>query len=181
MDRAGRRIDSEEPVRYTFGMAVTQLKNASWVDLGEKYEVLAMAAPRNFETVASLGIQRVVYLLSTRGLSALYGSEEALAKRYLEVGITPYWVPTPNLGVPESVAPMQKALEFLNDGPTRTGAIHCQYGVGRTGLTLCCAMVKRGMVAQSATESLLRQRKFPLQSRSQLLYLSEFLQAENQP
>jgi hypothetical protein len=156
------------------------LGNASWVDVGQGFEVLAMSAPPaekvsggGYEILFGLGIRRAAYLLDPWGLRSLYGSEEALARLYLASGIQPHWVPTPNLGIPRDLEPMRAAVSFLLEGETRSGVVHCRAGVGRTGLLLTCLMVELGATWQQARKSLGRQR-YPLQSSAQVEFLRRY-------
>lgn len=174
------------------GERLSGLSNASWVEIGGDHQVLAMAAPPGggdlpgeggdrgpggvFSRLRELGVRRAVYLLDPWGIASMYGSEEGLARLYLAAGIQPHWVPTPNLGVPTDLEPMRQAVRFLLEGGSRSAAVHCRAGVGRTGLVLTCLMVARGVSWQQARKSLGQQR-YPLQSREQVEFLRRFDEA----
>lgn len=156
------------------------LENASPVDLGGGFLVLAMAAPAAdpgpggpFAFLAQNGISTAVYLLSRPAREGMYGHLGGLDRLYRAHGIDPLWVETEDLGAPVGIAPMRAAVERVLARPPRTTVVHCRAGVGRTGLALCCLMVARGASPAQAVESLMRQR-YPLQSEEQGRYLEAF-------
>jgi len=71
-----------------------------------------------------------------------------------------YHFPIYDFGIPE-VAQMKRTLDIIDDCISQTLPVylHCHAGVGRTGLTVCCYLVRHGLKGDEAFERLKNLRK----------------------
>jgi protein-tyrosine phosphatase len=63
--------------------------------------------------------------------------------------------PIPDRQIPASEAKLAKVLEGLNRdlGAGKNVLVHCQQGIGRSGLVAACLLVKKGMSPGAAVDS----------------------------
>ncbi len=86
-------------------------------------------------------------------------------------------LPTPDRGVPDSLAEVQRLLrEVVGElGAGRSVAVHCRQGIGRSGLIAIGALIVSGVDLDEAIETVSAARGLPVpETESQLHWLREF-------
>lgn len=100
----------------------------------------------------------LVCLLETRDLERLQIPQ--LLEQARSRGLVTHWLPMPDGGVPPNVASVQQLVADLVvrvDGGAVV-AIHCEGGLGRTGIVAGCYLVARGYAAEDALLALRKAR-----------------------
>jgi len=127
-----------------------------------------MARPRAGEWLADelrglslAGVDVLVSLLSQAEIDEL-GLQEERDLAAAE-GLDFYWLPTPDRQVPEPVAVLELADLLL--ARLRTGdqvAVHCRHGIGRASTLAAAVLVREGVPAAAAWESITAARGLPV-------------------
>ncbi len=110
---------------------------------------------------AAMGIQRVVCHLEAAEMAELGLSREAEA--FKSVGIEFIHHPIPDRQLPEAkahVALVEECYQALLSG--KNTAVHCRAGIGRTGVTATCLLIRDGFDSQTAIDMVSAARGVPI-------------------
>lgn len=143
---------------FTAGTASVPLPNSYWVRPGQ---LLAGEYPGSMSRAEA--IERVQKLLHAGVSSFIDLTEEGelpaydvLLAKLSEQHIRYRRLPILDHGLPESPAHMARILDLI-DGELAAGRcvyVHCRAGIGRTGTTIGCHLIRSGLAAQAALDRL---------------------------
>lgn len=128
------------------------------------------------ERIAGMGISRVMVLMPDYELYDAYGAN--LLDVYREASLEVLHCPIRDFGVPEQIPgsggydkTIQDLLEALVQGPV---LLHCAAGLGRSGLTAACLLVKTGLSSDEAIERVRRARPGTIQTAEQEKFVRRY-------
>lgn len=143
---------------FTAGSASVPIPNSYWVRPGQ---LLAGEYPGSMTHAEAM--ERVQKLLNAGVTSFIDLTEEgelpaydALLPELTEQQVRYRRLPILDHGLPESPAHMVKILDFI-DGELAAGRcvyVHCRAGIGRTGTTIGCHLIRGGLANEDALDRL---------------------------
>lgn len=143
---------------FTVGIASVPIPNSYWVRPGQ---LLAGEYPGSMSR--SQAVERVRKLLHAGVSSFVDLTEEgempaydALLAELSERHIRYRRLPVLDHGLPESPAHMVRILDYIDDelAAGRCIYVHCRAGIGRTGTTIGCHLVRSGLSSEAALDRL---------------------------
>ncbi|MCS7167987.1 MAG: dual specificity protein phosphatase 23 [Gemmatales bacterium] len=147
-------------------------KGFSWID---KPCLAALARPAGLEDLRWLRQQGLDVIISL--------TEEPLPRREVnEAGLLVYHVPLEDM-MPPSQEDLDRCVSAI-ERAQRSGlgvAVHCEAGMGRTGVVLACYLVKRGLSAEQAIRRIRQLRPGSIETPEQEDAVRQFAQRHSEP
>lgn len=131
-----------------------------------------------FHQYIQAGVKVVVMLVSDAEAQTRTGRD--LRALYLHNGLQVIYMPTPDFGVPDC-APFEQALSLAQAeaGSGRDLVVHCNAGIGRTGLFLAClARRSLGMNAEQAVAWVREYIPHAVENEAQFAFIQQLDEGE---
>ena len=131
----------------------------TWIVPGR---ILACAYPRRESALAGLARQGVALLVNLHERGHEPSSLERLGLTEVHLPVRDFTAPSPEQ-VEQAVATLEQAV-----AASRTVAVHCGAGLGRTGTILACYLVRTGVPAEEAIRQVRSLRPGSIETREQV-------------
>ena len=143
----------------------------SWI---EKPLLAAMARPRSQDDLAWLRLQGIELLISL--------TEDPVHRYWInEVGLMNMHVPIVDMEAPSQEDLYKSITAILKLQEKEMGvAVHCEAGLGRTGVVLACYFVEKGLGAQKAIAKIRRLRPGSVETEAQAEAVVDYARRRHQ-